>query len=356
MSGKSPICEDGLLRSLGTTFEPRFPASAICTSEDAAVRFLLERGILKKAYETTVICHRCPKTCEVVVQADERGGRFFICPTGYLERPVPVSEEDVASYAFDYATFARYFAKDNGLRAWTDRDLSAGGFHGLARGRMTGKRVVAVYTSGLQMGDALVTLAVLKKCLKCEKLIVVVPETDGSDKTVVDALASDDIRLVSLGDLLAERTFDLQLIEELEAPPPADAYCSVVTQEGKGFLKEHEYRALFETRRDYDMFIDGFTRRVWKRTGAGKSVEEKLTPSELEVLVAYIRSGKARRPARFNSTIKVFETARRKVDVKTGRYIWRAFTTHRTPANPSMKQYQFAPPAGFKFCLILPVT
>ena len=221
---------------------------------------------------------------------------------------------------------------------------------------MTGKRVVAVYASGLQMGDALVTLAVLKKRLKCEKLIVVAPETDGSDKTVVDALASDDIRLVSLGDLLAERTFDLQLIEELEAPPPADAYCSVVTQEGKGFLKEHEYRALFEARRDYDMFIDGFTRRVWKQTGAGKSVEEKLTPSEFEVLAAYIRSGKARRPARFNSTIKVFETARRKADVKTGRYTWRAFTTHRTPADPSMKQYQFAPPAGFKFCLILPVT
>ena len=356
MSGKSPICEDDLIRSLRATFEPRFPASAICISEDAAVKFLLGRGILKKAYETTVICRRCPKTCEVVVQTDEGGERFFICPTGYLERPVPVSEEDVASYAFDYATFARHFAKDNGLKAWTDRGPSSSTFRPLARGRKTGKRVVAVYTSGLQTGDALVTLSVLKKRLKCEKLIVVAPESDDVDKTVVDALAADDIRLASLDGLLAEQSFDLQLAEEPEAPPPADAYCKVVTHGGEDFLNESKYRALFEARRDYDMFIDGFEKKVWKRTAAGRCVEEKLTPSEFEVLAAYIRSGKVRRPARFNSTIKVFETARRKADVKTSRYTWRTFRTHRTPADPSMKQYQFAPPPGFKFCLTIPLA
>jgi len=81
-----------------------------------------------------------------------------------------------------------------------------------------------------------------------------------------------------------------------------------------------------------------------------------VRPLELHVLSSYIEGGKVVRPTRFNSSVKVFETARRKADVRVGRYKWRAFTTHRTAADPKMKEYQFTPASGLRFCLVTPLS
>lgn len=353
MNGKSPICDGDLVEALTASLEPRFRASAAMASEDPGMRFLLDRGILSKGNESTVLCDRCERNCELPIEV-EGEQRFFVCPTGYVERPGLVSADDVPVYRFDFSAFCAAFANKNGLRQWGgDKDLGRA-FHPVAKGQRVGKRVVALYALALDARDVSSTLSALKSRLQCDKLVVVTAQSDHVQKELADALAANGICLVRLGDLLGKQTFDIDLAESGDAPPPPDAYCRVVTHEGREFLTQQQYRALFAKRRDFNMFIDAFEKKCWKRDTAGKTTEAKLTPAELQILSSYIESGKIAKPTKFDSSMKVFETARRKADVKIGRYKWQAFTTHRTPADRMMKEHQFTPPSDFKYCLATP--
>jgi len=215
LSGKSPICEDDLLGSLSGSLGPCFPAGQVAASESPAVTFLLERRILVKGYEPTVICDRCAERCEVPVEADA-SQRFFICPTGYFERPVLVSEEDVCVYRFEFAAFRAAFAKQNGLRPWSDVDALRQPFYSLARGLRGNRHVAAIYALRLDARNARITLTTVKDHLKCDGLIVLSPCVGHYDKALAKALTEDGIAVVPLGSLLARQAFHVDMPDVAE--------------------------------------------------------------------------------------------------------------------------------------------
>lgn len=144
----------------------------------------------------------------------------------------------------------------------------------------------------------------------------------------------------------------------------AVAYCRVRTGRDTRYATKAAYEGLLQDRDRYDLFIDGMTREAHGRDGAGRSRCAKLTVRELGLLAEYIEAARPMRPratktgARCLSdlaAVKLFEKARAKVDVKLGRYEYRAFRLHRNPAERSLKAYEFAPPKAFRYCLILPV-
>lgn len=355
MNGKSPICDSDLLEALAASFEPRFPVSAVTASTSPGVRFLLDRGILSTGHESTVLCDRCEEYCELPIETNGEQ-RFFICPTGYVERPVSVSEGEVGVYRFDFSAFCQHLVKQNALTSWTDHDVLGPSCYPIARGRRASKRVAVVYILRLDANETATTLPALKSRIQCDKLIAIAPVTENLGKLDIDALAAHDVSLVSLAEFFAKQTFDLTLAEAEETGSPSDSYCKAITHDGRAFLDQRQYEELLGRSSSFDMFIDGFQKKVWKRSVDGKVNAEKLTPAELQVLLSYVEHRKVAKPARFSSSIKVFETARRKADVRVGRYEWRAFGTHRTPADAKMKEYQFCPPCDLRFCITIPLS
>lgn len=148
-----------------------------------------------------------------------------------------------------------------------------------------------------------------------------------------------------------------------EDPAKEGAYCCVRTRSGVRRLTKGEYEALVQDRDRYEMFIDGMTREAICRPVSGGSRLTVLTARELGLLSEYIEAGKPMRPrvtkvgARCLSdlaAVKLFEKARAKVDVKLGRYHYRAFRLHKNPTGRGLKAYEFAPPKALHYCLILP--
>jgi len=355
LTGKSPICDGDLIEALSVSLEPRFAGAAITASDAPGVRFLLDHGILARGHDNTVTCDKCEEGCELPVECID-GKRVFVCPTGFIERPVAVPDDVGPVYRFDFPAFCHAFAKQNNLRIWTDDGDLNQSLHAVARGRRANKRIAAVYALNLDTKDVTTTMPALKNRLQCDRLIVLAPVIENIDNAIIRTLAAQDIGLVAFDTLLADQTFDLDLAKHEEPAPPSDAYCRSISHEGREFLNQPQYEAMLKKMSGFDLFIDGFQKKVWKRAAGGKIVDAKMTPAELQILVSYIEHGKVAKPARFGSSVKVFETARRKADVKVGRYDWRAFTTHRTPADRRLIEYQFTPPSDLKFCVIIPLS
>jgi len=143
--------------------------------------------------------------------------RFFVCPTGYVERPIPVSEDEVCVRRFDFPAFRTAFAKENGLKPWADDKGLAQKFHSVAKGRRAGKRVAALYALNLDAVDAPSTLRAMKNRLQCDRLVVLAPQADDVKKELADALAAEEICLLRLGDLLSKETLDIDVVEPGEA-------------------------------------------------------------------------------------------------------------------------------------------
>ena len=140
-------------------------------------------------------------------------------------------------------------------------------------------------------------------------------------------------------------------------------YCRVITREGTATLRKPEYEHLIRRRDNYGMFIDGMTRETLCRNDGGKLRIATLTAREAGILVDVIQAGKPVRPhatktggacASPEAASRLFEEARRKADVKLGRYEFRAFRTHRSPSNRKLKAFEFAPPDGLEYCVIVP--
>jgi hypothetical protein len=142
-----------------------------------------------------------------------------------------------------------------------------------------------------------------------------------------------------------------------QADKPAWSYCKAITHEGERFLNREQYEAFVSMGRSCDIFIDGFTREVLH----GGRARQSLTPGEFAIISEYIETRKVMRPfatqtgsARSReAAVKLFETARRKVDIKVGRYEYRAFRLHKN-CDPKMKAFEFAPPEGLSYCLVIP--
>jgi len=138
-------------------------------------------------------------------------------------------------------------------------------------------------------------------------------------------------------------------------------YCHVLTRQGDVMVSRAEYDALVRHRDEYGMFIDGMTRKVTCREANGDLRVANLTARELCILVDLIEAGRPMRPhatktgsecASSEAASRLFEEARRKVDLKLGRYEYRAFRLHRNPSGPKFKTVEFAPPSDLQYCVI----
>ncbi len=146
---------------------------------------------------------------------------------------------------------------------------------------------------------------------------------------------------------------------EEEAPSP---YCRVITRSGTSTMPKSRYDELVRRRDQYGMFIDALTGEASCRQGNGRPRVAKLTPSEAGILVDLVEAGKPMRPratqtgdrcASADAASRLLERARRKADVKLGRYEFRAFRLHKSP-DPKFKSYAFAPPDDLEYCVIAP--
>jgi hypothetical protein len=207
--------------------------------------------------------------------------------------------------------------------------------------------------------------------------VVLVPVARGVPTALRDRSAPGQrVELVTLRDILRvaddalvgalpERV--LQVREPAAAPYGArPAVCVVIDHEGQRALNADEYRALVARARDLDLFVDttvtvdGGAHRGLRRNDAGEVEEAALTKHEAAAIVELISSRKALRAGDFgsvgvNAVGKVVERARSKIDVKQGRYKWRAIHTLAADT-PAAKRWQFNPAPEFRFALAIPAA
>jgi hypothetical protein len=142
--------------------------------------------------------------------------------------------------------------------------------------------------------------------------------------------------------------------------------CIVIDNDGRRALDAAEYRALVARARELDLFVDttvtveGGAHRGLRRDDDGVVQEAALTKHEAAAIVELISTRKALRAGDFgslslNAIDKVVERARSKVDVKQGRYKWRAIHTLAADT-PQAKRWQFNPPSGLRFAVAQPAA
>jgi len=353
-SGKLPIRSADILNSLSTVAETRFPAAAVDASRDPAVKFLLSLRILTKTYETTLVCDRCQEACEVPIEADDEK-RFFVCPTGYIERPVAVSEDEAASYRFDYDVLSKHIADENHLHASVGVQDIGHGARLLAQGQSEGTHTSVVLVPRPAFSRATRELPLLKEHLKCDKLIMLAPGPQRATDATVDFLVNRNIHFSYLDALLAKQTFNMSVSTMITSIPLGARYL-ITTHEGKKYLEDADsYEGLVAKKEEYDMFIDGCTMEVHKRDSRGRILADTITAGEFCLLAKCVESGSVQ-PSREGLTHQVFKTGREKVDIRLGRYRWRTFNLQRNPLDRDTKTYQFMPPSTLKFCIIKPIS
>jgi hypothetical protein len=140
--------------------------------------------------------------------------------------------------------------------------------------------------------------------------------------------------------------------------------CIVIDNDGRRALDAAEYRALVARARELDLFldmtitVDGGAHRGLRRDDDGAVQEAGLTKHEAAAIVELISTRKALRAGDFgslslNAIDKVVERARSKIDVKQGRYKWRAIHTLAADT-PEAKRWQFNPPPHLRFAVASP--
>ena len=131
----------------------------------------------------------------------------------------------------------------------------------------------------------------------------------------------------------------------------AGAVCEVVDQDGRRSLSAAGYVALVADTSQFDLFLDttvaveGGGHRGSRRLPDGTVEEVVLTKHEAAAIIELVTTGRALRAGDFktvtvNAVDKVVERARRKLDVRLGRYEWRAIHT-LAGATPEAKRWQF---------------
>lgn len=143
-----------------------------------------------------------------------------------------------------------------------------------------------------------------------------------------------------------------------------ELYCQALTAAGLYDLDKAGYEGLLGNRDHYGLFIDGMTREVVCMQDPGGVRCTQLTPKEFGMIREYLLAARPLRPRSTEvgsrclsdaAAIKLFEKARGKVDVRLGRYQYRAFRLHKDATEHGLKAYEFSPPPSFHYCLILPV-
>ncbi|MDH5527833.1 MAG: hypothetical protein OEY97_11060 [Nitrospirota bacterium] len=148
-----------------------------------------------------------------------------------------------------------------------------------------------------------------------------------------------------------------------EAFPPTEqaAYCRAITHESAFTMDADEYKALVARSPEFAVFIDGVTGAATRYHDGKAMPPGKLTAGEFAMIAEYIESRKIMRPTgtktgtgkSAETARSLFNSARRKVDIKLGRYEWCCFQT-RKATERGQTAFEFAPPDGIAWCLILP--
>ena len=188
----------------------------------------------------------------------------------------------------------------------------------------------------------------------------------GAGQRVELVLLPDVLRLEDGGAIVGALPEALLSLREPGGPPYAvrSPMCVVVDQDGRRPLTAEEYMALVARAAELDLFIDmtitvdGGGHRGVRRDDRGVAEETALTKHEAAALVELISTRKALRAGDFasvgvNAIDKVVERARSKVDVKQGRYKWRAIHTLAADT-PEAKRWQFNPPEAMRFAVVRP--
>jgi hypothetical protein len=198
-------------------------------------------------------------------------------------------------------------------------------------------------------------------------LATAVRDRFGVGQRVELVLLRDVLRLES-GAIVGAPPEPILLLRE----PPGAPYgsrsptCLVIDNDGRRALDAAEYRALVARARELDLFIDttvtvdGGAHRGLRRGDDGVVQEAALTKHEAAAIVELISTRKALRAGDFgrlslNAIDKVVERARSKIDVKQGRYKWRAIHTLAADT-PEAKRWQFNPPRELHYAVVHPAA
>jgi hypothetical protein len=207
--------------------------------------------------------------------------------------------------------------------------------------------------------------------------LVLAPVGRGVPSALRDRFASGQrVELVTLRDVLrvdADALVGTIPVRILQVREPAGApygtrptVCVVIDHDGQRTLTADEYRALVARARDLDLFVDttvtvdGGAHRGLRRDDDGGVDETPLTKHEAAAIVELISTRKALRAGDFatvavNAVDKVVERARSKIDVKQGRYKWRAIHTLAADT-PEAKRWQFNPPPELQYAVVYPAA
>lgn len=143
-------------------------------------------------------------------------------------------------------------------------------------------------------------------------------------------------------------------------PPEAHFATAYGPQFNETHLTKDEYRSIVNALDQYDFLIDGTTRWCFKRPDRDtKHREARLTVAEFELLREYVVRGGIHRPVGLRpgrsgdpmAAIRLFNSARDKADIATGKEDFVLFQTHKGgPAE--RRRFEFAPPETISWVLI----
>jgi len=333
---------------------------------------LLSTGILKETARATEVPRAVhdPPGDYLRVRPTAKG--FFGVADGEdYHPPVPLTDDDVRQYEIVVPKLVERIRRENDLKGSSGqngRRLVLVGEHVLPGGRRAN-----VYLAFLN-DDPSEFLSLCKKVLPVDPrpVVMLVPTPIHLSAEHVELLSTWDVAVAPLSAYLNGKRWKLPWDRILKTPArrrpegkaQEDTYCRVITRAGTRRLGKVQYNELVKERDGYDLFIDGITREASCRHGKGTPRTATLTPKELGILGDYIQGAKPMRPHHTKtgshclsgaSACKLFEEARRKVDVKLGRYTYRAFRLHKNPTDRQLKSYEFAPSHDLTYCLILPL-
>jgi hypothetical protein len=217
----------------------------------------------------------------------------------------------------------------------------------------------------------------MRRQIRGSSSLILAPSRRWIEKSLIDQHdAGERVEIAFLEDTLSIRNGEVvinppivsaDVVRELPAPyrSPAELFCRVIDQDGERLLTEAERRELQARASELDLFIDMISPlqtgryRATRRNTDGTVEEVTLTGSHAAVLTELISKRKPLAARQLNMVDvfhpdKAVELARSKVDVKLGRYQWRAF--HTLPAiTKEAKRFVFNPPADLCFTVLLPL-
>ena len=172
-----------------------------------------------------------------------------------------------------------------------------------------------------------------------------------------DILNKFRFKLMEWKDVLASDLNDVLLHEQ--SLRKHGHYCRAITEEGEKLLSLHEFQHLEET--DYNMFFNGFDRRFRHYDKDKVDKSGRLRPGESKMFIKIIgkngltriedvRVSSGQSPAAARQMFKRLKLA---LDTMNEQHQGLVFESMKLLSSERW-QYKFAPPAHYKYCLIIP--